>query len=136
MVRGYELFKENQCASCHWTGQSGGRQGPNLARLTAPPNYVRNSLINPDSQVDFRYQRVQIMLPDDSQITGRRLHENSYFMLIMDGQEQLRAVDKRQVKDIIRTGHSLMPSFSDKLSPQDVEDLTSYVYTLNKETAK
>lgn len=132
-ARGYELFKENQCASCHWTGNQGGRQGPNLSRLTAPPDYVRNSMLDPNSQVDLEYQQVILLLDDDKICSGRRLHENSYFLLLMDQQENLHAIDKRSIREIKRPHESLMPSFSDKLSRGDIEDITTYIYSIQQE---
>ncbi len=136
VARGYELFKQNQCGSCHWTGSHGGRQGPDLSRLTAPPNYVRNSMLAPDAQIDLEYQQVKLQLEDEQILSGRRLHENSYFLLVMDAQENLHTIDKRRVQEIKRPHQSLMPSFKEKLSSEDVEDITTYIYSLQLEPPK
>lgn len=134
--RGYELFKNHKCDSCHWGPSSEGRRGPNLSRLRAAPDYVRQSLLEPDSQIDGSYQPLTIQLTDGRSLQGMRLHENTYYVLLIDEQERLHTIPKRQIEQLRKPHKSLMPSFAKALSSQDVEDLTAYVFSLQGESRK
>jgi putative heme-binding domain-containing protein len=130
-AKGYQLFKKHQCGSCHWTGSEGGRRGTDLSKLSATADYVRESMRNPDSQIDGSYQPVIMVEKDGSVITGRRMHENTNTMLLMDDQENLRAFAKSEF-DIRRPHKSLMSSYREQLSEQDIEDITTYLFSNRK----
>ena len=132
VTQGYELFKQHKCASCHWVQGGGGRLGTDLSRLTAPPDYVRNSMLDPESQIDQNFQNVIVYTQDDLVLHGRRLHENSYFLLMMDMQENLHVIAKQHIQEIKRPHQSLMPSFRNQLNGQDIEDITTYIFSLQK----
>ena len=132
VARGYDLFKKHQCASCHWTNSERGRRGTNLSRLSATPQYVRASLTDPDSQIDSAYQLVTLVLTNGTVLTGRRMHENTYHILVMDNQEALHRVAKTDIDRIDRPHKSMMPSFANALSARDVEDLTTYVFSIRE----
>lgn len=131
--RGYELFKQHKCAGCHWTGGEGGRIGTDLSKIAATPDHVRSSLTEPDSQIDASYQLLRILLDDGRVLTGRRLYENTYYVLLMDPQENLHTIDKSHIEQLSRPHQSLMPSFTKELNKVDVEDLTTYILSLRKE---
>ncbi len=133
--RGRELFVKNQCASCHWTGKEGGRRGTNLAKLTATPSYVRESMRYPNSQIDPDYQQVSILDDTGRIIKGQRLRENTADILVMDDQEQLHSISKREV-EVKYVHESLMPSFREALSETDIEDITTYIFTLQKKVSE
>jgi putative heme-binding domain-containing protein len=129
-VRGGLLFNKHNCGSCHWTGSSGGRLGTNLARLTATPEYVRQSMRYPDSQVDGTHQRVTMLDHQGKIIAGRRLSEDTYDILIMDLQQNLHSIDKSNLVRLELQPASLMPSYRQLLSERDVEDITTYLFSI------
>ena len=132
-VRGYQLFKTHKCDSCHWGGVNVGRRGPNLARLRATADYVRRSLLKPDSQIDGDYQPLVLVMDDGTVRQGMRLHENTYYVLLIDEQENLQTILKSRIEELRKPHKSLMPSFAKELNPQDVEDLAAYVFSLKEE---
>lgn len=135
-ARGYELFKQHKCASCHWTGNEGGRIGSDLSRSSATPEYLRNSMKNPNAQIDSTFQQVRIQAQDGRVLSGRRLHENAYFVLIMDQQENLLTIAKDDIEQISRPHQSLMPDFNAVLNAKDIEDLTTHVFSLKQQAPK
>ena len=135
-VRGYELFKKHKCASCHWGGSSVGRRGPNLARLHATADYVRKSLLDPDSQIDGSYQPLTLLMNDGSVLQGMRLHENTYYVLLIDEHEVLKTIPKSRIDELRKPHKSLMPGFAKELNARDVEDLTAYIFSLQEEPKK
>ncbi len=136
VARGYELFKKHKCATCHWTGSEGGRLGTDLSRLAATVDYIRKSLTDPDSQIDASYQLVQIAMEDGRLLGGRRLHENTYFILLMDEKETYHTIPKTQIDELARPHKSLIPGFTKELNANDVEDLTAYIFSLQQESPK
>ena len=135
-ARGRALFKKHKCASCHWTGSAGGRRGTDLSRLAAGPDYIRKSLTDPDAQIAGNYQLVQLIMENGQVYSGRRLYENTYFILIMDEHENLRTSSKRRIEQLNRPHKSLMPSFRPFLNSAEVEDLTTYLLSLRKKPSK
>lgn len=135
-ARGLALFKKHKCATCHWTGSDGGRRGSDLSRLAAGPDYIRKSLTDPDAQIAGNYQLVQLVMEDGQVYSGRRLYENTYFILIMDEKENLRTISKRRIEQLNRPHKSLMPSFRKFLNSAEVEDLATYILSLRKGPAK
>ena len=134
--RGLALFKKHKCATCQWTGKDGGRRGSDLSRLAAGPDFVRRSILDPDARIGSGYQLVQLLMNDGRLVTGRRLNENTYFMLLMDEKENLVAVRKNQIEEISRPHKSLMPSFKEHLKAGEIEDLTTYILSLRKGASK
>lgn len=135
-ARGLTLFKQHKCATCHWTGSQGGRRGSDLSRLSASPDYIRKSLTDPDSQIAVDFQLVQIVTEDGQVFSGRRLFENTYFLLFMDEKENLRTIRKSRIEQLNRPHKSLMPSFRKFLNSSEVEDLTTYIFSLRKGPSK
>jgi putative heme-binding domain-containing protein len=130
--RGRQLFVKHQCATCHWTGGEGGRRGTNLTKLTATPDYVRESMRYPDSQVDGSYQQVSLLDKSDHVINGTRLREDTYNILIMDANENLHSIAKQDLQQVKYIHQSMMPSFRDLLTESEIEDITTYLFTLQK----
>jgi len=130
LMRGLALFKKHKCTTCHWTGKNGGRRGTDLSRLAAGADYVRQSLVNPNDQIADEYRLLQLVMHDGRTLSGRRLHENTYFVLLMDEKERLITVPRNEIALLHHPQVSLMPSYKDVLSKTDIEDLTTYVLSL------
>ena len=101
--------------------------------IAATPDYVRQSLTDPNSQIDGEFQVVRVVLDDGRVLEGRRLFENSHYLLIMDQQENLLTIRTNSIEQIARPHQSLMPSYREVLNPKDIEDLATYVFSLRKE---
>lgn len=136
LAHGAKLFQQFKCASCHWTGAEGGRRGTNLSRLSVSTDYVVKSLIDPDSQINADFQLLQIVMENGQVVTGRWLSENSYFILLMDDEENLRTIRKSRIEILNRPHKSLMPSYKRHLTTADIEDLTTYIFSLQKGPSK
>jgi putative heme-binding domain-containing protein len=130
--RGKALFVRHNCASCHWTGNDGGRRGPDLSTASSPPSRIRAAILDPNSVTDPVYQQVVAELKDGRIVGGMRLNENSYFLQLIDDQERLITVPKEGV-GIYRPKQSLMPSYRAVLTDPELKDLTAYVFALRKQ---
>jgi putative heme-binding domain-containing protein len=133
LANGKKLFEENKCTNCHWLGNRGGRLGTDLTELTATADYIRESMRDPNTQVDGTHQKVQVIDAGGQAIVGRRMDENSYYVLLMDFDENLHIIDKTQggVR-VYYPSISIMPEFEPQLGAQGIEDITTYLYSLRK----
>jgi putative heme-binding domain-containing protein len=122
-----------QCASCHKTGNRGGRLGPDLSRVgTARARSVVVRRIRgavEDSLVGF--EPVSIVTKDGQTITGVKKNEDMFSVQIMDSRERLQGYLRSDVKGVDTPKQSAMPAFPpERLSESDLNDLLEYLSTL------
>jgi len=63
-------------------------------------------------------------------IDGRRLNEDTYSVQLIDTQERLLSIMKSDIKEFTISRTSPMPSYKDKLAPQELADVVSYLVSL------
>jgi len=115
----------------------GGRLGPDLSDIGSirSPAYLRMAIANPNAKEIAGYRAVRVVDKSGTQIAGVRLNEDTYSIQIMDDQENLRSLLKRDLRAVEVSKDSAMPAFS-KLPPADLDDLTAYLCSLKKKAAK
>lgn len=123
------LFAQHKCASCHWERNAGGRRGPDLSRATSPPDHVREAILDPSVFVDQDYRWLAIETEDGKVYAGMWLNEDGYHFQLINQEEQLLTVPKTG-STVRRQQKSLMPSFRKELTPEQLEDLVAYVFSL------
>jgi putative heme-binding domain-containing protein len=136
---GMDLFNTHLCDACHWTGRSGGRRGPDLTTSSAPYAFVRESIIDPDARLrpehkflHEEFQRLAIITAEGQVIEGRWMNENSSFVLFMDENDKLKALDREEIDEVMKPRQSLMTSYRDQLNDSELEDLITYVFSLRE----
>ena len=67
---------------------------------------------------------------DGTTITGRILNHDTFQVLMMDAKEQLRSFDKSELREHGFVKESAMPSYREKLTPQELADVVAYLTTL------
>ena len=134
---GATLFRRNGCSKCHLIGREGGRLGPDLTDIGSirSPAYLRTAIIDPNAKSIAAYRAVRIVDNTGKQISGVRLNEDTYSIQIMDYQENLRSLLKRDLREVEVSKDSAMPAFS-KLSAAELDDLTAYLCSLKRKAAK
>jgi putative heme-binding domain-containing protein len=131
-VKGEALFAKHNCSSCHWTGNDGGRRGPDLSTASSSVAQVRAALVKPNSVTDPAYQQISAELNDGRIVSGMRLNETSYFIQLIDDNERLLTLPK-DAAEIYRPKHSLMPSYREVLTDEQLKHLIAYVFSLRKQ---
>jgi putative heme-binding domain-containing protein len=131
---GRELFVEHKCNSCHWTGTSGGGAVP--ASALRDDQFFHRAIADPDQEIDPRYEQVKLRLKDGRAVTGIRLYEDSYNLLLIDDQEILRTIALDDIEELGRSTQSLMPKPTKPLSEEELRDLANYVNSLSGENRK
>ncbi len=126
------LEGKGQCLSCHRVQGQGARQGPDLTGIGAirSLDYLQRSLLQPSETILAQNRSVRAVTRDGATITGRRLNEDTHTIQLLDSQERLVSLLKRDVRELTTLTASPMPSYQDKLTPQELSDLLTCLLSL------
>jgi putative heme-binding domain-containing protein len=132
-AHGLTVFEgTGRCASCHAVAGKGAHVAPDLSEIGSSRNAaaLQQSLLDPSSVMMPINRPVRIVTKTGQTINGRRLNEDTYTIQLMTDQERLLSVAKADLRDYQVLTTSSMPSYKDKLSPQDVADVVAYLGSL------
>jgi cytochrome c oxidase cbb3-type subunit 3 len=128
---GESLYREKgDCARCHAIDGKGGRMGPDLSGvgLRRSLAYLRRALTEPGAEVPDGYAQVRVNTKDGKHTTGFLLNEDTFSLRLRDFSGHLLSFWKTDVTELRKDpGQSPMPSFRDKFSAKEVEDLVAYL---------
>ena len=131
--RGKNLFEgKGQCGTCHAVGGNGSRTGPPLTEIGSfrPAAELQRSLVEPDAEIRADNRSVRTVTRDGATITGRLLNQDTFSVQLVDSNERLLSIDRSTLREFVVLKTSTMPSYRDKLSPQELADVVSYLTTL------
>jgi putative heme-binding domain-containing protein len=130
--RGRTLFEGNGCASCHRIGTTGSRVASDLSEIgrSRSPAAIQQALLDPSSMMMPINRPVRIVTRDGRTINGRRLNEDTFTIQLLTDQEQLLTVQKTDLKEFTILKTASMPSYKDKLGPQQLADVVAYLASL------
>jgi len=133
---GGDLFRTLGCPGCHQTGAVGGRMGPPLTDIGSRRGaaYLRAKVLEPASSLPEEFLQVKIVTRDGRRITGIRLNEDNYSIQVRDLSDQLLSFWKDELTSIERQpGRSPMPSYRERLSDRELDDLVAYLVSLQSD---
>jgi putative heme-binding domain-containing protein len=134
--RGEILFLNSGCLSCHAMGENGKSVGPTLSGigLRRGSNYLRETLTSPgkekieDENGFIRFLVVDVLLHNGKTISGVRVNEDTFTIQLKDVDNRFYSIQKNDVKAIQRRREaSLMPSFEEKLTMEEIDDLVAFL---------
>jgi cytochrome c oxidase cbb3-type subunit III len=142
--KGKEIYDANQCAMCHAIGAQGGDLGPNLSRIGEQRSIVSlTKILNdpggnlpldtnlPERSAYTAYLVYRAMLKDGKVVEGTRVNEDSFTIQLRDSEGHLHSMQKFFVTSIEpEPGKSFMPSYKDKLTAAQINDLVAYLSSL------
>lgn len=134
--RGKALFEgKGDCLSCHRVKVTGSRSGPDLTSIgrerRATRAYLERALVDPDADVAAANRGVRVTLKKDgSVVTGRLENQDIFTLQMVDNRGSLKSFLKSELSDVTIVSKDLMPSYKDKLSPQEIADVVSYLSSL------
>ncbi len=144
-VAGEKLFfGDGNCSLCHMVRGKGGRLGPDLSRVGAmrPTDYIIESIRKPSERLsdgfadpgrDFPLAEdtATVTLNNGQKVIGVPRNEDSFSIQLMDRDEKLYFLLKKDVKKVVHERKSMMPEYgTDLLSERQLEDLVAYLDTL------
>ena len=131
--RGRTVFEgKGDCARCHRVGALGSRMAPNLSDVgaTRSAGSLLRSLTDPSSQMMPINRPVRAVMRDGRVINGRRLNEDTYTVQLFDDQEKLVSLNKADLREYTIVTVSPMPSYKERLTPDELTDVVAYLLSL------
>jgi len=131
-VKGKAVYDRNGCAVCHAIRMTGGGVGPQLTTVgrTRPPKYFYEFLRDPGKNTTLGYELVSVVTKDGHEVTGIRVTEDTFTIVLRDVGGNFYSFDKPKLKTLeAEPGKTVMPSY-DKLSATDMDNLVAYLSSL------
>ncbi|MFO1063844.1 MAG: neutral/alkaline non-lysosomal ceramidase N-terminal domain-containing protein [Pirellulales bacterium] len=127
-----KLLYTKRCIACHAVAGEGADVGPNLVALTAKSvPYLYSAILDPNKEVDGRYQSYTALTADGRTITGLLAGESAASVTIREQGGKEHSLLRTELEQLKGTGKSLMPEgLEAELSDQDLADLIGYVLNL------
>jgi putative heme-binding domain-containing protein len=123
---------KGECLSCHQIGINGLHAGPSLTDIGLQRRGadLMRSLVDPSAEVRAENRTVRVAMKDGRTITGHFLNQDTFSIQLVDAADKMLSIDKSAVRDSTILSSSPMPSYKDKLAPQELADVVSYLSSL------
>lgn len=120
------------CAACHSIGDRGASLGPDLGDIGIhrTAKSLRLSLTDPDAEIYREYYTVVVVTKRGETVEGLALNEDDLSLQIRDINGNPRSFLKDDLKSARREQRSLMPSYSNRLSAAEIDDVVAYLRSL------
>jgi cytochrome c oxidase cbb3-type subunit III len=142
--KGKAIYESNGCSSCHTIDARGGDIGPDLSHIGAQRSIVtlEKTLTDPGSNLPLdtslqersaypAYMMYRAVKKDGKVVEGMRVDEDSFTMQLRDSSGHIQSIQKFEVQKIEpEPRKSFMPSYKDKLSATQINDLVAYLSSL------
>ena len=135
IASGKKLFRDKGgCFQCHMVNGEGGRLGPDLSDVGArrSPEFIRTSIVKPSEVIHLSYRVVRIVGKDGKKFSAIRLNEDTFSIQVMDMQENLLSLLKRDLQEIQQEKTSSMLNYEHVFTTEELEHLTAYLYSLRR----
>jgi putative heme-binding domain-containing protein len=135
--RGRKVFAEKaDCTSCHMIDGAGGRRGSNLSLIGYQRSieHLREAIMEPGKSISSKYRFIQVEMKKGEAYEGILLNEDTYTIQMMDANEKLVSIAKKDTSEIVRPDMSLMPDYAEAFTSNEVNDLIAYLHSLGEIT--
>ena len=132
---GSRLFRTAGCLGCHQIALEGGRVGPSLTDIGSRRGaaHLREALLNPTASLPEEFLQVQAVTRDGKRITGIRLNEDTYSIQVLDVNEDLHSLAKKDLQTLtVDKKKSRMPAYTGVFTAAELDDLVAYLYSLQR----
>jgi putative heme-binding domain-containing protein len=91
---------------------------------------LARSVVEPNAEVLFLYRTFRGTSRDGATVSGRVLNEDTFSVQIVDGDGNLISLVKSDFRQYEFLSESPMPSYRDRLTPQELADIVAYLASL------
>ncbi|MDP7238059.1 MAG: c-type cytochrome [Candidatus Latescibacteria bacterium] len=140
--KGEAVFEKGDCRTCHIIQGKGISLGPELTKigLRRGPEFLRKAVQHPgrDLPLDRRgfkeFLVIRVVTEDGREVRGVRINEDTFTLQLLDVDKQHHSFRKHELRAVHKeSNESLMPSYEDAFSPEDINDLIAYLASLRGE---
>jgi putative heme-binding domain-containing protein len=131
--RGKSLYSgKGQCATCHRVDGEGPRVAPDLSDIGTirSATELQQKLVDPNALVRPGNRFVEAVTKRGAKISGRLLNQDTFTVQLLDTNERLVSLARSDLKDFTFVKSSPMPSYRDKLTAGELDDLVAYLVSL------
>jgi cytochrome c oxidase cbb3-type subunit III len=149
-TKGQKIFSGSAgCSTCHMVQGRGGLLGPDLSRVGAArsASYLIDSIREPSKELSSEpsdpnnhyglplvYDTVTVVTNSGQKIIGVAKNEDTFSIQILDTNQRLQLLQKKDLKEVVHERKSLMPAYSEEmLNANDLRDLVAYLTSLQGE---
>jgi putative heme-binding domain-containing protein len=135
-ARGELIFRraDLNCMSCHALSKAGGDVGPDLSSIgqTSPPDYIINSILNPDQSIKEQYNTLVVLTTDGQVFQGIVADKDDQRVVLKEATGATRVVPANSIEDQ-KAGGSLMPKgLANLITRAEFVDLVRFLSELGK----
>ncbi len=133
VARGRAVFEgKGSCQTCHRVNAVGSRVAPDLSSIgsTLSAEAITKVLTDPNAALRPAVRSVRAVTKDGKVVVGVRLNEDMYTVQLIDEQEHLRSLAKKDLRDYAILTTARMPSYREKLTSPEIADVVSYLRSL------
>jgi putative heme-binding domain-containing protein len=131
-AHGKMIYEAQGCATCHRLDGNGPRTAPSLDDIgfVRRPGQILTSLTEPAKATMPINRDVTIVTRDGRTIHGRRFNEDTFSVQLIDSQENVRSIEKSDIRRYDISMTSQMPSYRGRLNDAELADLLAYLVSL------
>ncbi len=120
------------CLVCHRVGSKGSLLGVNLSDIATQRTVeqLRKSLLNPSPEVQEANQLYRVVMRDGTTVKGKLLNRGLNSLQMLGSKGNLISLRRSDVRESGFMETPPMPSYQDKLTPEEQGDLIAYLATL------
>lgn len=125
--RGHEVFQQ-ACVQCHRIGEEGSAVGPDLlGELGVAEETLVRHLLLPNEHIRPGFETTLVETQDRKAITGLLKEDGATSLTLLAPGGVSHVVLRKDVKGVRRLATSLMPSYAEALSPEDLASLLAWL---------
>jgi cytochrome c oxidase cbb3-type subunit III len=112
-------------------GEPGRGSGiPDAVDPVSARTELERTLVDPAAEILPTNRTVRLTTRDGETITARVLNQDTFSLQLIDTRERLLTIQRSDLRDFAWIKSSSMPSYRDKLTPQERADLIAYLLSL------
>jgi putative heme-binding domain-containing protein len=137
--RGQMIFEgRGGCLDCHRVNGKGSYAATDLSDIgiIRSIDYLEKSLVDPAASDLPEHRPIRAVTRGGVVIAGRHLNEDTFTVQLIDSNGNLISLLKPELKAYEVMKGSTMPSYRERLSPAELEDLVRYLYSLKGPAAR